>query len=70
MRPTRWAKTTTTYGPVGRVLATFGVLVPLAVMIVGGFAVTFAWGGAAVYAGVIVPWAMRDIWRVGYLPVS
>src|SRR5947209_1524269 len=62
-RGTRWQKTPTTFGPLGRVLTTCAVLVPLLVMIVGGFAVMFAWGGAVVYGAVIVPWAMRDIWR-------
>ena len=69
-RPTRWEKTPTTFGPMGRLVATFGVLVPLLVMIVGGFVDIFAWGGAAFYAAVIVPWAMRDIWREGRVPVT
>lgn len=70
MRTTRWGKTPTTFGPIGRVLATIAVFVPLALMIVGGFAVTFSWGGAVVYAGIIVPWAMRDIWEAGRIVVA
>jgi hypothetical protein len=69
-RTTRWAKTPTTFGPAGRVLCTVGVLVPLLVMVVGGFADMFAWGGAAVYGVIIVPWAMRDIWKAGRLPAA
>jgi hypothetical protein len=69
-RRTRWQKTPTTFGPAGRLLATVGVLIPLVVMVVGGFVDMFAWGGAAVYAAVIVPWAMRDIWREGRVPVA
>jgi len=69
-RSTRWAKTPTTFGPAGRVLCTVGVLVPLLVMIVGGFVDMFAWGGAAVYGAVIVPWAMRDIWKAGQVRVG
>jgi hypothetical protein len=67
-RTTRWQKTPTTFGPVGRLVATVALLIPLAVMVVGGFAVMFSWGGAAVYAAVIVPWGLRDIWREGRLP--
>jgi len=69
-RNTRWAKTSTTFGPTGRVLCTVGVLVPLLVMVVGGFVDMFAWGGAAVYGAVIVPWAMRDIWKAGQVRVG
>jgi len=67
-RTTRWGKTPTTFGPLGRVLATIGLLIPLAIMIGGGFAVIFSWGGAAVYAAVILPWGLRDVWQQGRLP--
>lgn len=67
MRRTRWAKTTTTFGPVGRVLSTVALLIPLALMIVGGLADPFAWGGAAVWAGVVMPWALRDVWKAGQI---
>jgi hypothetical protein len=67
VRRTRWRKTSTTFGPVGRVLATLGVLVPLAVMVVGGLADPFVWGGAAVWGVVVLPWALRDIWKAGQL---
>jgi hypothetical protein len=65
MRSTRWAKTTTTFGPAGRLLATFGLLVPLVVMIVGGLADPFAWGGAAVWGLIVMPWGLRDVWKAG-----
>lgn len=70
MRTTRWGKTTTTFGPVGRVLLTLLTLVPVAVMLVGGLADMFAWGGAAVYSATIGPWALRDIWRAGQIRVG
>ena len=69
MRTTRWGKTQTTFGPVGRILATIATLLPLAVMTVGGFVDMFAWGGALVYLAVIVPWAMRETWQAGRIPV-
>ena len=65
MRTTRWAKTDTTFGPVGRLLATLGLLVPLVVMVVGGLADPFVWGGAAVWGAVIMPWGLRDVWKAG-----
>ncbi|HET7311588.1 MAG TPA: hypothetical protein VFJ17_09705 [Mycobacteriales bacterium] len=65
MRTTRWAKTDTTFGPAGRVLATVGLLVPFAVMVVGGITDPFVWGGAAVWGLVIMPWGLRDVWKAG-----
>jgi hypothetical protein len=65
MRTTRWAKTDTTFGPLGRVTATLALLVPLVVMLVGGMADPFAWGGAAVWGVVIMPWGLRDVWKAG-----
>lgn len=70
VRQTRWAKTPTTFGPVGRVVATVALLVPLLAMLVGGLADPFVWGGAAVYGVVLVPWALRDIWKAGIVPVG
>ena len=65
MRTTRWAKTDTTFGPAGRVIATVGLLVPFAVMVVGGITDPFVWGGAAVWGVVIMPWGLRDVWKAG-----
>jgi hypothetical protein len=65
MRSTRWAKTTTTFGPVGRVLSTVALLIPLALMVIGGLADPFVWGGIAVWGGVVMPWALRDVWKAG-----
>jgi hypothetical protein len=70
MRTTRWGKTPTTFGPVGRILATIGLLIPLAVMTGGGFALIFSWGGSLVYAVVILPWGMRDVWQAGRVPAK
>lgn len=68
-RHSRWAKTPTTFGPAGRIVATLLLLVPLAVMIVGGIADPFVWGGAGAYLVIIVPWGLRDIWKAGIVPV-
>jgi hypothetical protein len=70
MRTTRWAKTDTTFGPIGRVLATLALLVPLAVMVVGGLADPFVWGGAAVWGAVIMPWGLRDVWKAGQVALA
>jgi hypothetical protein len=69
VRRTRWAKTTTTFGPVGRVVVTVAVIIPLLLMIAGGFADPFAWAGAGIWGVIIVPWALRDIWREGVVPI-
>jgi hypothetical protein len=68
-RTTRWGKTQTTFGPVGRVVATVATLLPLAVMTVGGFVDMFAWGGALIYLVAIVPWARRETWQAGRIAV-
>jgi hypothetical protein len=65
MRSTRWGKTPTTFGPVGRVVATVLLAIPLLLMAVGGLADPFVWGGAGLYLAVVMPWALRDIWRAG-----
>jgi len=69
MRSTRWGKTATTFGPVGRVLSTIALVAVLAVLVVGGLVDPFALGGAGVWLFVIMPWALRDIWRAGRTPV-
>ena len=68
-RATRWQKTPTTYGPVGRILATLALLVPLSFMVVGGMVFTAAWAGALIWLVVVMPRALRDIWRAGRLPI-
>ncbi len=67
-RVTRWGKTPTTFGPVGRMLCTIAVLVPLVFMIAGGRADPFIWGGAGAWAPIVVPWVLRDAWKPGQLP--
>lgn len=69
VRRTRWRKTPTTFGPTGRVLLSLALLVPLPLMIVGGLADPFVWGGAGFWAFVVMPLALRDIWKAGQLPL-
>jgi hypothetical protein len=69
-RNSRWVKTDTTFGPLGRLLATFALVVPLAIMVVGGVADPFVWGGAAVWGAVIMPWGLRDVWKAGRVTVG
>jgi hypothetical protein len=66
--PTRWRKTPTTFGPAGRLLATVALLVPLAFMVVGGMVFTAAWAGALIWLVLVMPRALRDIWRAGRVP--
>lgn len=70
LRTTRWGKTPTTFGPAGRVSGTIALLIPLVLMIVGGLADPFVWGGAGVWLGVVMPWALRDLWKAGRIPAG
>jgi len=67
--PTRWRKTPTTFGPLGRILATLGLLVPLVFMVVGGMVFMAAWAGAVLWLVVVMPRGLRDIWRAGRAPI-
>ena len=55
----RWARSATTFGPVGRLVGT-ALLVA-----VGVWLAIFALVGAAVWWFVVMPWALRDLWRPG-----
>lgn len=70
-RYTRWRKTQTTFGPVGRVLCTLGLLGPFLFLVVMGVVSTdpFVLVGGGIWAIVIMPWGLRDTWRAGQLPV-
>jgi hypothetical protein len=66
---TRWRKTPTTFGPVGRLTCTVGLVLMLAFFIVGGIitgGMTLV--GAGIWGFVIMPWALRDLWKAGTLP--
>jgi hypothetical protein len=62
MTYSRWKKSEGTFGPTGRVIATLLLLVPLpllAMAIATGIGII----GAGIYIVLIMPWALRDIWR-------
>jgi len=59
----RWAKSDTTFGPVGRVVTTIALFVPL-VFFVGSGVLTqdpFVLVGAVIWAGLMVP-GLRHVW--------
>jgi hypothetical protein len=62
VRYSRWEKSAGTFGPFGRLFATFLLLIPLPVL-----AMTLAIGigiiGLGIYCVVVMPWALRDIWK-------
>lgn len=62
IRHSRWARTETTMGPVGRLVTSALVLVPIPLCAFGG---PIAWAAGLVYSGTMLPMAMRDIWKVG-----
>jgi hypothetical protein len=66
VRRSRWRKTQTTFGPVGRVLWTFALIVPVPLFIVAGVVGDlFAFGVAGIWAFVIMPMGLRAVWRAG-----
>lgn len=60
-RYSRWAKGPTTFGPMGRVLATLALLVPLPVLAMS-FAIGIGIAGTGLYCLVVMPLALRHIW--------
>jgi len=69
MTYSRWKKSTGTFGPAGRVITTLLLLVPLPLL---AMAATVGIGiiGAGIYVLVIMPWALRDIWKRAATPVD
>ena len=63
----RWAKGTTTFGPVGRISWTFVIVaLPIFVFVFGGFAgILFV----AAWCGIVAPMALRDIWKKDWVYV-
>jgi hypothetical protein len=66
MVKTRWRKTPTTFGPFGRVSWTVALLLPLPPMIVGtAVGIIPCVIGLGIWLFIIMPWALRDIWKAG-----
>jgi hypothetical protein len=69
MTYSRWKKSAGTFGPTGRIVATFLLLLPLpllAMAIATGIGII----GAGIYIVLIMPWALKDIWRKAGTPVQ
>jgi hypothetical protein len=64
MTYSRWKKTDGTFGPTGRIIATVLLLVPLPVFALG-VATGIGIIGAGLWVIVVMPWALRDIWKRG-----
>jgi hypothetical protein len=64
MSYSRWKKTDGTFGPAGRIIATGLLVVPLPVFALG-VATGIGIIGAGLWVIVVMPWALRDIWKRG-----
>jgi hypothetical protein len=68
---TRWRKTPTTFGPVGRLLATIALVVPfIFFVVVGVLTAGFTIVGAALWGFILMPWGLRDTWKAGQRPAG
>jgi hypothetical protein len=68
---TRWRKTPTTFGPLGRVLLTLVLVVPLPVFIViAVFSGGLEAGGAVIWGLIVMPLGLRDVWKAGTYPLN
>jgi hypothetical protein len=69
MRYSRWKKTDGTFGPAGRIIATLLLLVPLPILLL---AVASGIGiiGVGLYLIVVMPWALRDIWKKAAIAIE
>ncbi|HEX7106691.1 MAG TPA: hypothetical protein VF218_12060 [Acidothermaceae bacterium] len=69
MTYSRWKKSANTFGPVGRVVASALLAVPLPV-----FAMAMSLGigiiGGGIYLLVVMPWALKDIWKQAAIPIQ
>ena len=58
--PGRFRSTEITFGPVGRVVMTLALLLPILLFLQGGI---FGLVGLVVWVGAVVPRGLRDVWR-------
>jgi hypothetical protein len=65
----RWKKSAGTFGPTGRVVATCLLLIPLPVF-AAAIATGFGIIGGGIYIVVVMPWALRDIWKRAAIPIQ
>jgi hypothetical protein len=65
----RWRKTPTTFGPIGRVIATIVLVVPeIGFVVVGFLTGGLTIFGAVIWGFIIMPWGLRDTWKAGTVP--
>lgn len=67
-RRSRWVSSAVTFGPVGRIVVSLLMLVPLWWFIV--YAGVFGIVGVPIWLVKVLPWALRDIWRPVRLPAN
>ena len=64
-KASRWAKSDTTFGPVGRVVASIGLLIPFLFLVAAGVFTfdPFVLGGAGLWA-VLMVMGLRQVWQL------
>jgi hypothetical protein len=65
----RWKKSASTFGPIGRVVATVLLLMPVPVLILT-LAIGIGIAGMVAYCGVLLPMALREVWKQVRFPVN
>jgi hypothetical protein len=64
MTYSRWKKTDGTFGPAGRIIATVLTFLPLPLLAVGAIS-GIGIIGVGLYAVIMMPWILRDVWKRG-----
>ncbi len=64
-KASRWAKSDTTFGPIGRVLSSIGLIVPFLLLVAAGVFTfdPFVLGGAGIWAALMVM-GLRQVWQL------
>lgn len=64
-KASRWAKSDTTFGPVGRIVASIGLLLPFLLLVAAGVLTfdPFVLGGAGIWAVLMVV-GLRQVWQL------
>jgi hypothetical protein len=64
-RSSRWAKSDTTFGPVGRLVCTVALIIPFTFLVAAGLLTfdPFVLGGAGIWA-VLMAVGLRQTWQV------
>lgn len=63
MRYSRWAGSAVSFGPVGRIVTTVLLCLPVPVFVFGMGADPYGLVGLGIWVLVVMPWALRDVWR-------